>query len=391
MRILVATDQWFPDFRGGSARVATEAARALARRGHELTVLAPRTAAAPARTEEGSLTLLRVTRRGPFPQTIADVAETARHAAGLRRKGFDVTLAHHATMAAGLEIARVRAPRAYVFHASPVRELRFRRARLPTRRARIPTYPLELALVALERNAVRRAKRVLILSEFSRSLLRDDHPASAADAVRVAGGVDVERFSPGDGQQAARARLGLPADSPVLVTVRRLAERMGLEELVRAMPLLDGGSAPALLVVGSGVLEGSLRRLAADLGLEGRVRFVGPRGDDELPDWYRAADLFVLPTVAYEGFGMATVEALACGTPVVGTAVGATPEILAPLDERLIAERPEPTVLAETIAEGLRLADAGLRRRAREYAQQRFAWDTVVEEWEAALLEASAS
>jgi glycosyltransferase involved in cell wall biosynthesis len=391
VRILVATDQWFPDFRGGSARVASETARGLARRGHEVTVLCPHVAGAPVREREGSLTLLRALRRGRLPKTLTDVGEAARHCASLRREGFDVAVAHHSTVSAGVRLARLGAPNVYVFHAPAARELRFRRSRLPLGPARLVTYGLEPPLVLFERVAVRRAERILILSEFSRSLLREDHPSVADEAVRIPGGVNVAHFSPGDGRDAARARLGIPRDLPLLVTVRRLAERMGLEELLRAVGLLDGKGAPTLAVIGSGALEERLRRLAAELGLGQRVRFVGRTGDADLPDWNRAADLFVLPTVAYEGFGMATVEALACGTPVLGTAVGATPEILAPLDARLVAESPEPAALADAIGNALELSGDEFRRRCREYACKRFSLERVVEQWEDALAAARRS
>src|SRR5206468_12585722 len=99
----------------------------------------------------------------------------------------------------------------------------------------------------------------------------------------------------------------------------------------------------------------------------------------------RTADLFVLPTVAYEGFGLVTVEALACGTPVVGTPVGATPEILAPLDPALVAVAADPYNLAAAIELALTKVDAALRERCREYASSRYAWSEVLPTWEAAL------
>jgi glycosyltransferase involved in cell wall biosynthesis len=391
VRILVATDQWFPDFRGGSARVASETARGLARLGHDVTVVAPRSSEAPEREQEGTLTLLRVLRRGPLPRTLTDVTEAATHGRRLRHERFDVVVAHQSTVAVGLRLARLGAPSVYVFHASAAREVSFRRTRLPRGQARLATYGLEPVIRVLEKIAIRRADRVLFLSEFSRSLLQEDHPGIDERAVRVLGGVDVERFTPGDGKEAARDRLGIPREQRLLVTVRRLAPRMGLEELLHAVARLDGAGAPLLAIVGSGALEEQLRRIAAELGLERRVRFVGRAGDDELPDWYRAADLFVLPTVAYEGFGLATLEALASGTPVVGTAVGATREILGPLDERLLAESPDPVVLAEAIRGGLALAGEELSRRCRAYACERFAWERVMEQWEAALAGVSRS
>ena len=171
----------------------------------------------------------------------------------------------------------------------------------------------------------------------------------------------------------------------LLLTVRRLEPRMGLEQLLRAVALLP--DRPILTVVGGGTLDESLRRLASELGLSESVRFTGRVADDVLRDWYRAADLFVLPTVAYEGFGMATAEALASGTPVVGTPVGATPELLEPLDPRLVARGTDPEALAAGITVGIELARSELRDRCRPYACEQFGWGPVMVGWERELLE----
>jgi glycosyltransferase involved in cell wall biosynthesis len=119
------------------------------------------------------------------------------------------------------------------------------------------------------------------------------------------------------------------------------------------------------------------------------VRLVGRVSDEELRDWHRAADLFVLPTVAYEGFGMVTAEALASGTPVVGTPIGATPELLTPLDPRLVTAGTEPAQLADAVRSGLAASTPAFRARCREYAESRFGWDAAVVEWERALAEAA--
>jgi glycosyltransferase involved in cell wall biosynthesis len=156
---------------------------------------------------------------------------------------------------------------------------------------------------------------------------------------------------------------------------------MGLERLLRAFKEVMRSDL-LLVIVGSGSLGERLRRLSDELCLEDRVRFLGNVSEPELHDWYRAADLFVLPTLAYEGFGMATAEALASGTPVVGTSAGATPELLRPLEPRLIADSSEPKVLAAAIAAALDLSGPELRRRCREYARARFSWDKVIVDWE---------
>jgi glycosyltransferase involved in cell wall biosynthesis len=172
----------------------------------------------------------------------------------------------------------------------------------------------------------------------------------------------------------------------LLVTARRLEPRMGLEQLLEALALArNTGADLRLAVIGSGDLLRPLQSLAVSLGLGDVVDFRGRVPDAQLVDWYRAADLFVLPTIAYEGFGMVTVEALACGVPVVGTPVGATPELLAPLDERLIAQTADAQGLAAAIQTALPLAVAELRGACREYACAQYAWPRVMDAWERAL------
>ena len=205
----------------------------------------------------------------------------------------------------------------------------------------------------------------------------------------MSGGVDVDWFCPEDGQQAARERLGLDRAQRLLVAVRRAEPRLGLDRLLRAVASLDEGDTVALAVIGGGLLTDELVRLSGELGLDDRARFVGRVEESELRDWYRAADLVVLPTVAYEGFGMVTAEALATGTPVVGTPVGATPELLEPLDPRLVAAGSDPDALAAAIRNAFTFADAEFGGRCRAYAVARFDWDRVIVGWEDALTDAA--
>ena len=385
MRILVASGTWYPE-RNGVARVATETARSLAERGHEVSAIVPRVDGGIA-AEDGSVEVHRVIERGLMPLTIKDVLEVARHARRLRSP-FDVLVAHGSMAAVGLTRARLGVPLVLVFHASVPREIRFFRPRLGWGRDRLVAYVNEPITTVLERKAVGDAARILVLSQFSRSLLATDRPRHAAKTWLVSGGVDCDAFSPADGMRAARARLGLDPARRLLVTVRRAEPRMGIEELLRAVCLLDDPGID-LIVAGGGLLEREHSRLAGEIGLAGRVRFLGRIDERDLRDLYRAADLFVLPTVAYEGFGMVTVEALASGTPVVGTPVGATPELLAPLSSRLVAGGSDPASLARAIRSALALVDDDFRARCRAYAVERFDWRKAIVEWERVLSDAA--
>jgi glycosyltransferase involved in cell wall biosynthesis len=384
MRLLIASDQWSPDVVGGSARVAGDTARLLASRGHAVTVLAPRIAGLPEAETTDDVELRRVIRRSALPQTLTDPWETWRARDCVRAVGADVLLAHQSTVAAGLLAARIAAPLVLVFHASVTLEQRFLRRHLgPARRA--ANLAIAPAFVALERLALARASRILVLSEYSRRLVLEARPDAAARVVLVRGGIDGARFRPEPpGSEDLRSRWQIPAGRPFLLTVRRLEPRMGLEELLRGCRLLlDRGRTFTLGVAGAGMLAQQLRSLAGRLELEGHVRFFGRVPEDDLPAMYGAADLFVLPTVAYEGFGMSTIEALGCGTPVVGTPVGATPELLRPIAPSLIAASASPEDLAAAIERGLAAGD--LRERCAAYAHERYDWDRAIDDWEQAL------
>ena len=390
MRILVATDQWYPDLFGGVARVATETARRLALSGHEVVVIAPRVNdSGPPVSQEGSLTLARVLPRSWVPATISDEIATSRWANRLTDRPFDVLLAHNCNTAHGLLRAAPGVPLVYVFHADAAREQRYLASILPRGRDRLRARALALPLNQLVETAIDEATSVVVLSEFSRRLLRDRSPTIATRATVVGGAVDTDVFTP-EGREDARLELGLGPADMIVFTVRRLVPRMGLENLVEAVGQLSDVEGLRVAIAGAGGLESSLRDLARERGLGDRLRFLGRVAEAQLPLWHRAADLFVLPTAAYEGFGLVTAEALASGTPVVGTPVGATPELLELIDPRLVARGTDADSLAEAIRTGLALTSPALRETCRAAALERYSWDAVMPEWERALMRAAA-
>ncbi|MBM4087597.1 MAG: glycosyltransferase, partial [Planctomycetes bacterium] len=132
-------------------------------------------------------------------------------------------------------------------------------------------------------------------------------------------------------------------------------------------------------------LERELKSLVSRLGLADRVIFAGKAPEADLPRFYQAADLFVLPTRELEGFGMVTPEALASGTPVLGTPVGGTVEILGRLNPDLLFADTSAEAMAAKL---LDFATSGnltpqLRQACRDYAVARYSWDAVVDQYEA--------
>jgi glycosyltransferase involved in cell wall biosynthesis len=186
---------------------------------------------------------------------------------------------------------------------------------------------------------------------------------------------------------AVRQELGLPSDGLLLLTVRDLEPRMGLDALIQALALIRKDLAVRLVIGGKGRLRAELEALVSTLGLRDIVGFAGLIPEADLPNYYAAADCFVLPTRELEGFGLVTVEALACGTPVLGTPVGATPELLSPLAPELLTDDASPEALARGIRRVAPLVgDERFRARCRAHAERHYGWPTAVARLEELLL-----
>lgn len=388
---------------GGAERVLWEQMRRLARRGHDVRVLC-RVAAgdpAPATVREGvEIVEFAAVRRSPAGFLRSTVLGARRAVGGLlAARGADVLNVYQPLSGYGvLASAAARGlPALYSFMSPAPLEYRSRQRMTAHHRAGAAGLAGLAALWTAERACLRRAARVQVHSDFSTALLWKLYRLPVERIVKIGGGVDLERFRPAPDRRGVRAALGLPLDRPIVLTVRNLEARMGLDTLIEAMAHLVRQAPDVLLLIGgSGSRRAALEALVGALGLDKHVAFLGFVPEAELPGHYQAADVFVLPTRELEGFGLVTAEALACGTPVLGTRVGATPELLEPLDAGLVFRE----AIAEAMATDLgallaRLADdpreaEALRTACRRHAEARFGWERVVDELEATLLEVAA-
>jgi glycosyltransferase involved in cell wall biosynthesis len=231
--------------------------------------------------------------------------------------------------------------------------------------------------LALERQVLRRADAHVVLSSAFRRVLLERYRVRPWNVQVWDPGVALDVFTPGD-RALARERLGLDPSAFVVVCVRRMVPRMGIDGLLDAWAQI-GAELPEhseLLLVGDGALHSSLAERASRTQLAGRVRVLGRLSDERLIDAYRAADVAVVPSVALEGFGLIVPEAAACGTPSIVTNVGGLPEAVMELDTSLVVPAGDVDALGKRIqaaAHGSLPTRAATRGFAERYSWARLA------------------
>ena len=237
--------------------------------------------------------------------------------------------------------------------------------------------------VPLSRDAARRKRIVFALAGAQRVFavsrsLRDHVVAMGADPgkIRIIGnGVDTQKFRRED-RNLARAKLALPQDAQVLISVGSLVERKGFHRVIECLPeLLKRWPKLQYLIVGTGGPEGdmrrSLERQVTDLGLEHAVRFLGAIAPNELRWPLSAADVFVLAT-RNEGWANVFLEAMSCGLPVVTTNVGGNAEVVCRPELGELVPFGDRNALTEALARAI--AHSWDRAKIQTYASAN-SWD----------------
>jgi glycosyltransferase involved in cell wall biosynthesis len=353
MRLCLVNPEFTP-FRGSGQAVHAEKVARGAAAHHSVTVVTAARAGAPAAEILKGVRVIRVPvcPRDPsgwisFARRCAPVVE------GLLRRG-EVEMAHVLDLHVGCFL---RVPFVATLHQSFRQRLTGDRglpyhSSLANLLQRTPYY---LAARVLEERAARRASAFLSVSASTLDEFVRHYRVDRARARVVPNGIDTALFRRRDAS-ALRERLGL-ADRKVLLHVGFSTPRKGLEFLADALRLLERDDL-RLLLVGrweKGYRERFFRRLGPRASVLVETGYVP---DAEMPLYYSAADLLVLPSLL-EGFGFPIAEALACGIPVVATRVGSIPEVAGP-HARLVPPA-DGAALAAAIAAAL--ADEGERER----------------------------
>jgi glycosyltransferase involved in cell wall biosynthesis len=374
MKILMVAPYYAPRI-GGLENYARNVTRGLAARGHSVVVVTSGTGRFTTRHDVvDGIRVVRLATWLTASNTPVNPLWLAQLHAIVRRERPDVILAHTpvpfiadmASRAAG------SLPFVLTYHNDLAKDA-------GVQRAIVAAYWRTLGAGTLER-----ADRIIATSRFYADTSPFLQPYAAKTEV-IAPGVDLDRFHAGVEPAPIRAEL---ADRQLVLFVGSLARshaHKGLDLLLEAVARLRRDN-PAihLLVVGRGDGRQAHEARATTLGIQDAVTFTGFVPDDELPGYYAAADVFVLPsTTMAEGFGMVLLEASACGTAVIGTSVGGIPAALAAAGSAYLAE---PTVasIAQMVRTALSTTGPGDEQGARSLAS----WDDAAALTEAALLAA---
>lgn len=387
-RFIFLTLGYTPDLDGGGFRYATEVAELLATRGHEVHALFPNPKNAfPASERRRGVELHRVPKvAGGFYAGFRAANRTARdRLRSLLESSPDRTLLflHQAYLSPALK----GLPYAMILQGPWGLEHQF--ARQAGSRSWIRRWTDQLAVMAMtriERRALIASQKLFVASDYSRRCIPAWHRGLSVSAEVIGGGADLARFSPPIDRADLRQERRIAEREFLFLAVRRLDPRMGLMHLIegfaRAAKLYPDAR---LWIAGKGSQQAALESRIASLGIAHQARLLGFVAEDELPRLYGMADCTLMPSLDLEGFGLATAESLACGTPVVASRAGANPELVSPLGEGLLFEPGS----ADSIAASLERILSGtlplpLRDRCAEYARREFRWDRPADAMERA-------
>lgn len=368
LRVLVLEPD--PSYGGGSEAVILSLSRELAGRGHALSLLHETEGSMLAAYREFSSQIVRAplpgfALRSPL-RTLACVARIGRVARALRA---DVVLSSHLGFTRHAALLSVSGGVPFCFH-------------------------LGLPLVgggASLRAAHRLAGQGIAPSAHTLETWRaGGWPAAALQAVP--NWVDPGRFAPATDRAALRSELGIPVDGPCVVFVGRVCEQKGVDVLLRALPAVAAAIPNVTVLVVGAIAAGYHAQLEHSLDLldtQTRERIVLRPVTATPEKYYACADVVCAPSIGDETFGLAALEAMACGVPVVASDVGIVAQIIGADHDVLLVPPGDAVALAERLIYWLNQPHArdACGRRLRARVLEHFAPDASVDAYERALVQ----
>ncbi|MEM3640986.1 MAG: glycosyltransferase family 4 protein [Candidatus Bathyarchaeia archaeon] len=192
-------------------------------------------------------------------------------------------------------------------------------------------------------------------------------------------GVDINRFKPSASKKDVKQFLGLSKDSFIVLTVRRLVYKNGIDLLLEsARVAVEKNPKLLFLVAGGGPDFERISLKIREFKLEKNFKLLGFVSDELLPLYYNASDVFVLPSKSGEGMPLVLLEAMACGLPIIATNVGGVPEIVNKNCGKIVPSD-DATALAEAVLEFSYSDASSIIGEIRKIVEQRYSWEENVE------------
>jgi glycosyltransferase involved in cell wall biosynthesis len=392
MNILLVADVSIAGVIGGAERVLFEQSIHLVQRGHDVHIL---TRALPGREKHNeviqgvrewrynvvskpAITFLKTTRQNS--RSLFESLQDKNH--------FNLIVLHQPFSALGVIQSALskKIKKIYICHSLSFEEYISRNEKPKGLYGKI-LYGLNiLARKWIEKRVLNSSDEIIALSQFTKEKLIKVHKIPNQKISIIPGGVDLFRFRPTDSKKEIRCRLQIPEEKVILFSVRNLVQRMGLENLIDAISIVITKIPDIYLVIGGdGPLKDKLMEMVRGLGIEESIRFEGFIPKEILPDYYKMADLFILPTLELEGFGLVTIESMASGVPVLGTPVGGTKEILGKFNPKFLFKDTTSDSLAALIIVKYQIIKENpeewqeISLKCRHFVENNYSWEKHVD------------
>lgn len=232
---------------------------------------------------------------------------------------------------------------------------------------------------AIGKQVLKEADKIVVVSNATGNYVLS--LGAKPEKIRVLhNGVDTDRFRPLSGvKDEMRKKLGVSKDSSIVITVRRLVYKNGIDTLIESAKIaVKKNPRLVFLVVGKGPDFEKVKEEIEQLGIQEKLRLMGFISDDILPFYYNVADFFVLPSKSGEGLPLVALEAMACGLPVIATNVGGISEVMKKDYGKLVPPN-SPDALAQAILEFSQKELSAIKKDLRALIEQKYSWDKNVE------------
>jgi glycosyltransferase involved in cell wall biosynthesis len=233
--------------------------------------------------------------------------------------------------------------------------------------------------LAIGKETLKEADKIIAVSNATKDYVLS--LGAKPEKVKVLhNGVDLVKFRPLAGKrEEIRRKLGISKDAVVVLTVRRLVYKNGIDTLIETANIAVKKNPKIIfLVVGKGPDFNNVQLRIEQLGIEKNFRLTGFVKDEDLPFYYNAADFFVLPSKSGEGLPLVALEAMACGLPVIATNVGGIREILMKDYGKLVPPN-QPELLDRAILEFCNVDFSSRKKELRAIVEEKYSWDKNVE------------